>query len=104
MAGVPRRRRGSRLDFDCDDAASAQVDEQVDLLAAGLGAQVMQPGTGLQEFDLGAKLRGDERVQEAAEEVRVTPDVARGDSRRGQGNGRVDYISFAAFGQAGEPV
>jgi hypothetical protein len=34
-------RGGSRFDLDGDDATATKVDDEVDLLAAGLGSQVV---------------------------------------------------------------
>ena len=52
VAGVPRVRRGGGLDLDGDDAAVAVLDDEVDLVLAALGAQVVDGSIAQRGVDL----------------------------------------------------
>jgi hypothetical protein len=54
VARVAARRRRARLDLDPDDAVTRELDEQVDLLSAAFGAQVMQAWSALADGQLGS--------------------------------------------------
>jgi hypothetical protein len=46
VAGVLEDWGGGRLDLDPEDSAASQVEDEVDLLAAGFGAEVVQQDPG----------------------------------------------------------
>lgn len=59
----------SRLHFDADDRAGADLGEEVELLSSLLYAQVVEARPAIGEYSLSPQLRCDERLEHAAEEV-----------------------------------
>jgi hypothetical protein len=82
------------LDFHSNDLSSAELSNDVDFVGALFLAKVVAVGTRSSDGSFGAELGGDERVEEAPDQVAVSHDGGRVDAKGAHKQRGINEVAF----------